>query len=490
MKQKKRALFWIVLITLGIRMSIFANTNLPSGCPGTSKPIFTYTYNSTGTVTTFKEAGLKNKIGYISCATDDCRIIQLSGDSVKVNYPVSGGRKEGWCKRISFTGRDLTNDKAQRTFKAGKNITTYRWKAKSTTFGTIYKNDICYLLQGGYNADWLQILYPVSGGYKMAWVKGTDLYASSIKFDTGAFSLTVGSNRKINAVVSFPTDLDVVSWSSSNTGVAVIAASGTACTVKAVKEGKTTITGTTKHGKTASVIVTVNPKPAPTPAATAPTVSTPSSAQPSSSTQNSAAPAASTTTTATPAGVTPTSATEPKESTQKPMTSTSGNTVSSTDTSKAKTTVSVTGVKMSIASKTIKEGANAKISVAVIPSNATNKKVNWSSSNVNVASVDSNGCVRGKKSGTANIIVKTADGGKKAICKIKVTKASKKIPINKKIKVFSQNKDKRWKNYPYGYASDSDEKKKNHATIMSGGCGVLSVVNAVYYLNNTFINPK
>ena len=55
--------------------------------------------------------------------------------------------------------------------------------------------------------------------------------------------------------------------------------------------------------------------------------------------------------------------------------------------------------------------------------------------------------------------------------------------------VFSQN-DSRWVNYHYGYASDEDEKNGDHATIGLGGCGILSIVNAVYYLNGKFIQPQ
>lgn len=52
------------------------------------------------------------------------------------------------------------------------------------------------------------------------------------------------------------------------------------------------------------------------------------------------------------------------------------------------------------------------------------------------------------------------------------------------ITVFSQN-DSRWKNHQYGYKDN----KGTPATIGSGGCGILSLVNAVYYMNGNFIDP-
>ena len=55
----------------------------------------------------------------------------------------------------------------------------------------------------------------------------------------------------------------------------------------------------------------------------------------------------------------------------------------------------------------------------VYPSNASNKKCTWSSSNTSVATVDSNGKVTAKKAGTATITVKTSNG-KTATCKVTV----------------------------------------------------------------------
>lgn len=72
------------------------------------------------------------------------------------------------------------------------------------------------------------------------------------------------------------------------------------------------------------------------------------------------------------------------------------------------------------------------------------------------------------------------------------------IPVNKKITVYKQT-DKRWKAYPYGYSSSENRRRgiraylgqdNSKGTGYGGGCGVLSIVNAVYYLKGTFIQPK
>ncbi|MDV3426905.1 MAG: Ig-like domain-containing protein [Bacillota bacterium] len=56
----------------------------------------------------------------------------------------------------------------------------------------------------------------------------------------------------------------------------------------------------------------------------------------------------------------------------------------------------------------------------VLPSNATNKNVTWSSSNTNIATV-SNGLVSGVSQGNVRITVTTVDGNYTAYCDITIT---------------------------------------------------------------------
>lgn len=81
--------------------------------------------------------------------------------------------------------------------------------------------------------------------------------------------------------------------------------------------------------------------------------------------------------------------------------------------------VSVTGVSLDKTSAKLKVGDTLTLTAAVEPANATNKNVSWSSSDENVATV-ANGTVTAVAAGTADITVKTADGGKEATCTITV----------------------------------------------------------------------
>lgn len=81
----------------------------------------------------------------------------------------------------------------------------------------------------------------------------------------------------------------------------------------------------------------------------------------------------------------------------------------------------VTSIKLSASSKTINVTDQFKLTATVSPSNASNKKVKWTSSNAAVATVDANGNVKGVSGGTATITATAQDGsGKTASCKVTV----------------------------------------------------------------------
>jgi len=80
----------------------------------------------------------------------------------------------------------------------------------------------------------------------------------------------------------------------------------------------------------------------------------------------------------------------------------------------------VTGVTLDQTSLNLTVGVTATLTATVAPSTATNKAVTWSSSNANVATVNS-GTVTAVAIGNATITVTTADGGKTATCAVTVT---------------------------------------------------------------------
>lgn len=82
--------------------------------------------------------------------------------------------------------------------------------------------------------------------------------------------------------------------------------------------------------------------------------------------------------------------------------------------------VPVTAVKLSMSSKVMTAGDSVILTVAVTPSNASDKSVTWFSSNTAVAAVSADGKVQAKAAGTAAITVKSNDGGKTAVFTVQV----------------------------------------------------------------------
>ena len=84
--------------------------------------------------------------------------------------------------------------------------------------------------------------------------------------------------------------------------------------------------------------------------------------------------------------------------------------------------VLVQDIKLSKTEETLEVGKTVSLTATVLPSNASNKAVVWSSSSPEVATV-SNGEVIAKSEGTTTIAVKTQDGSEKeATCIITVVK--------------------------------------------------------------------
>ena len=86
-------------------------------------------------------------------------------------------------------------------------------------------------------------------------------------------------------------------------------------------------------------------------------------------------------------------------------------------------TVAATGVTLTPQASSIAVGGTATLTANVLPSNASNKTVTWSSNKTSVATV-SNGIVTGVAAGSATITVTTEDGGYTATCAISVSASS------------------------------------------------------------------
>ena len=86
--------------------------------------------------------------------------------------------------------------------------------------------------------------------------------------------------------------------------------------------------------------------------------------------------------------------------------------------------VHVSSVSLNMSSLELGVGNTATLVATVLPENASNKKVTWSSSDESRATVSSQGVVKGISMGNAVITVTTEDGGKTAQCNVSVTQST------------------------------------------------------------------
>jgi len=129
-------------------------------------PISCYTLK--GRVTTYTTSACTKTSGYIDSA-DLCKIKAFYKDygSVKVQYPVPGGMKTAYAKTSGFF---FNTSFSTATGKTGKQLIAYRRSSGASTIGTVYASDVC--ISTGNSNGRTQLIYPVSGGYKLGWVSG------------------------------------------------------------------------------------------------------------------------------------------------------------------------------------------------------------------------------------------------------------------------------------------------------------------------------
>ena len=80
-----------------------------------------------------------------------------------------------------------------------------------------------------------------------------------------------------------------------------------------------------------------------------------------------------------------------------------------------------TSVTLNRTSLNLQIGGTDTLTATVLPANAVDKSVTWSSSSNAIATVNSSGLVTGVAAGTATVTATTVDGGKTAACTVTVT---------------------------------------------------------------------
>ena len=255
-------------------------------------------------------------------------------------------------------------------------------------------------------------------------IRVTDIVLSD---DDGKISIIEGETSKLTAtVLPFDATNKNVTWNSSNTLIATVSNEGV---ITAVAPGTADITVTTIDGnKTATCKVTVTPKvisatsvlmtPREGTIKVGNTLKLTATVVPSDA-SNKILIWESTDTAIATVNSGLVTAHKPGNVTIKAISEDGGHT-GTCEITVLPNTISVEKVTLNETVKTIKIGESLVLRETIEPSNATNKKVTWQSSNTEIANVTESGIVTGLKQGVVTITVTTDDGNKKATCQVTV----------------------------------------------------------------------
>jgi len=276
------------------------------------------------------------------------------------------------------------------------------------------------------------------------WSGSGDVAVTGVSVSPDSVELTVGETKALTATVSPAEATDKsVSWNSSKPEVATVDESGV---ITAVAAGEATITVKTTDGNyTATCAVKVN----------AAVVSVTGVSVSPNAVKLKVGETKALTVTVSPADASDKSVSYNSSNESVATVSTSGVitavasgnaviTVTTTDGGKTDTcevtvyeestepaTISVNSVSLSPKTLSLKEGETGTLTATVLPADATDKSVTFSSSNTEVATVNETGLVTAVASGNAVITVTTTDGGKTDTCEVTVT-AKEAAPVSDK----------------------------------------------------------
>lgn len=148
--RKTIALFCAVFVLIGM-------FSIPTAAASTRKCYLIKNQNTT----VYSNSGLSKTYGTI-WGSDEITVLTVTSKYCRVSYPVSGGSKIGYIPTSAILTSTTGN-----TYASKAQITTYR-RPGGYSYGYISKGDQVMIL-GSYGS-YTQVKYPVSGGYKYAFV--------------------------------------------------------------------------------------------------------------------------------------------------------------------------------------------------------------------------------------------------------------------------------------------------------------------------------
>lgn len=263
----------------------------------------------------------------------------------------------------------------------------------------------------------------------------------SLTIDLEYLIMEVGDSRYLIAEIQPENAVSALTWTSSNSSIVSVNSIGQ---ITAVAEGEATVTATTSNGISAVCNITVKPKGIP---------ATSVQVIPSSISLN-VGEVVSLSAQVLPENVTNPFVTWSSNNNKVAKVDKDGNVTAiahgtaliyaqcGSVRGSCLVTVTVVPVSEIILDKDrmeLKVGEQASLDVTILPENASDKRIKWSSDNVNIATVDLNGTISVHNVGNSNIIAEAMDGsGVKAVCLLVATSGvtSTIIDLTKPVNVY------------------------------------------------------
>lgn len=306
---------------------------------------------------------------------------------------------------------------------------TLEWNSEDTDIATVSEGTVTAVSVGtttitAASADGASVSFTVT-------VIPPFIDVTSISLNRSRVSLEAGKSLTLSVTVlpGNATDKTVL-WSSSKTSVATV--SGGKITARAA--GTAVITAKTANGKTARCTVTVTVKPTSITLSKntlsiykGNTATLTATVNPSNAADKTVRWSSSDSTVATVAD----GKIKALKNGSVTITASTVNGKSAKCTVTVKSYITPTGIKLNRNALTLGKGETYNVTATVLPANASNKAVTWSTANSKIATV-SNGKITAVNNGVTTITARTSNG-KTASCKITVKNAPSKITVTKGI---------------------------------------------------------
>lgn len=145
--------------------------------------------------------------------------------------------------------------------------------------------------------------------------------------------------------------------------------------------------------------------------------------------------------------------------------------------------VMVSAIALNQTALSLNPGGAFSLTATVSPDNATNKAINWTTSDSSVATVSASGLVTAVGVGTATITATAIDGSEKyATCSLSVNQLDNQYTnASSKIRIITQHKNDFQNLIMPGHPT---------LTVYEGGCGLFSIAHAIQWLSNSSLSDS